>query len=90
MLTRDPILSLCVLSPSIVESHDGVVLVSDGTLALGSPEKSFLDAWLFSEKSSYYTGQSLALNGGLMAQRPCVPQPIYMEGPELWEQRLNP
>jgi A-factor type gamma-butyrolactone 1'-reductase (1S-forming) len=38
---------------------------------IGSPE-DVADAvtWLFSEYSSYYTGQSLVLDGGLTAQRP--------------------
>src|SRR6516162_6143282 len=43
---------------------------SDG---LGDP-KEIADAvaWLFSERSSYYTGQSLTLDGGLTAQRPMI------------------
>lgn len=38
---------------------------------IGRPEE-IADAvsWLFSDKSSYYTGQSLTLDGGLTAQRP--------------------
>jgi hypothetical protein len=43
---------------------------------LGCPEE-IADAvvWLFSDRSSYYTGQSLTLDGGLTAQRPYVIQP---------------
>jgi NAD(P)-dependent dehydrogenase (short-subunit alcohol dehydrogenase family) len=43
---------------------------------IGQPEE-IADAvvWLFSERSSYYTGQSLTLDGGLTAQRPYVTQP---------------
>jgi short-subunit dehydrogenase len=40
---------------------------------IGSPE-DVADAvvWLFSDNSSYYTGQSLVLDGGLTAQRPFI------------------
>jgi NAD(P)-dependent dehydrogenase (short-subunit alcohol dehydrogenase family) len=43
---------------------------------IGCPEE-IADAvvWLFSDRSSYYTGQSLTLDGGLTAQRPYVTQP---------------
>jgi NAD(P)-dependent dehydrogenase (short-subunit alcohol dehydrogenase family) len=38
---------------------------------IGSPEDvADAVAWLFSEHSSYYTGQSLVLDGGLTVQRP--------------------
>jgi NAD(P)-dependent dehydrogenase (short-subunit alcohol dehydrogenase family) len=38
---------------------------------IGSPEDvADAVAWLFSEQSSYYTGQSLVLDGGLTVQRP--------------------
>lgn len=40
---------------------------------IGEPEEvAEAVAWLFSENSSYYTGQSLTLDGGLTAQRPSV------------------
>jgi NAD(P)-dependent dehydrogenase (short-subunit alcohol dehydrogenase family) len=38
---------------------------------IGRPEEiADAVAWLFSDESSYYTGQSLTLDGGLTAQRP--------------------
>ena len=43
---------------------------------IGRPEEiADAVAWLFSDKSSYYTGQSLILDGGLTAQRPHVTEP---------------
>jgi NAD(P)-dependent dehydrogenase (short-subunit alcohol dehydrogenase family) len=43
---------------------------------IGRPEEiADAVAWLFSDKSSYYTGQSLTLDGGLTAQRPYLTQP---------------
>lgn len=55
---------------------------------VGSPQE-VADAvvWLFSDNSSYYTGQSLVLDGGLTAQRPfirrtSVPTPITLAGAE--------
>lgn len=44
---------------------------------IGRPEE-IADAvsWLFSDRSSYYTGQSLTLDGGLTAQRLSLQQPV--------------
>lgn len=56
---------------------------------IGRPEEiADAVAWLFSEKSSYYTGQSLTLDGGLTAQRPYATQPVNQERAALEEQRL--
>lgn len=43
---------------------------------IGRPEEvAEAVVWLFSNQSSYYTGQSLTLDGGLTAQRPSAPGP---------------
>jgi hypothetical protein len=45
---------------------------------IGRPEE-IADAvvWLFTDRSSYYTGQSLTLDGGLTAQRPYATQSAW-------------
>ena len=47
---------------------------------IGRPE-DIADAvvWLFSDKSSYYTGQSLTLDGGLTALRPSMSSTVSVE-----------
>jgi Enoyl-(Acyl carrier protein) reductase len=44
---------------------------------IGRPEEiADAVAWLFSDESSYFTGQSLTLDGGLTAQRPRAQEPV--------------
>jgi hypothetical protein len=53
---------------------------------IGRPEEiAKAVAWLFSDESSYFTGQSLTLDGGLTAQRP-TGQGLITECPESEEE----
>jgi NAD(P)-dependent dehydrogenase (short-subunit alcohol dehydrogenase family) len=55
---------------------------------IGQPEEiADAVAWLFSDESSYYTGQSLTLDGGLTAQRPSVQRPLTERAAEPGEER---
>jgi len=57
---------------------------------IGRPEE-VADAvtWLFSNRSSYYTGQSLTLDGGLTAQRPSIQPPVTGPSDRLYGKNEN-
>ena len=46
-------------------------------------------AWLFSERSSYYTGKSLTLDGGLTAQRPMTQSRVAAPAEGFFEASSN-
>jgi NAD(P)-dependent dehydrogenase (short-subunit alcohol dehydrogenase family) len=55
---------------------------------IGRPEEiADAVAWLFSNESSYFTGQSLTLDGGLTAQRPSGQGPVTKRAAEPGEER---
>ena len=55
---------------------------------IGRPEEiADAVAWLFSNESSYFTGQSLTLDGGLTAQRPRGQGPVTKRAAEPGEER---
>jgi hypothetical protein len=55
---------------------------------IGRPEEiADAVAWLFSDESSYFTGQSLTLDGGLTAQRPRAQGPITERAAERGEEQ---
>jgi hypothetical protein len=73
--------SVQALSPEKVVSEVG---------RIGRPEEiANAVVWLFSDESSYFTGQSLALDGGLTAQRPSGPAAITECPAEPGEEWVN-
>ena len=66
---RTPLLLDAVGSEKAVDH----LSASHPLLRIGTPEEvAETVVWLFSESSSYITGQSIVLDGGLTAQRPGV------------------